>query len=73
MIVRIPYVISADGRWCASGDKESNQHPDWLLMEEIADGGKEFAHYQRGWIEVDLPVPSDIPDIKGRAIPERCE
>ena len=42
-------------------------------MEEIADGGKEFAHYQRGWIEVDLPVPSDIPDIKGRAIPERCE
>lgn len=68
MRVRIPYVVSADGRWCAYGYPEAQRDPDWSMMEEVADNGADdLPRYQRGWIDVDLQIPTDPPDIEGHA------
>lgn len=68
--VRIPYVISATGKWCAYGYPGAQENPDWAMVEDVADNGEDFtANYQRGWIEVDLPQPPDAINVEGKASP----
>lgn len=67
--VRIPFCVSADGRWCAYGYPNAQTEPDWTMVEEVADNGGEFGSYQRGWIEVELPIPSEAI-VSGNAIME---
>lgn len=57
--VRIPAVISPDGRWCAQGFQTDGE-PDWGFMMECADGeGDPLSNYQHIWITVELPIPED--------------
>jgi hypothetical protein len=67
MQVRIPFIISANGKWCAYGYPSAMTDPDWSMVEEVADNGEMESSYQRGWITVDLPQPSDTIDVEGTA------
>jgi hypothetical protein len=68
MKVRIPFVINPAGKWCAYGYPGAQTDPDWSMVEEVADNGDFENDYQRGWIEVDLPVPQSLITVEGTAI-----
>lgn len=55
--VRIPAVISPDGKWCAYGYPGVMKDPDWSMVEEVADNGEPSYEYKRLWITVELPIP----------------
>lgn len=68
MKVRIPFAISPSGKWCAYGYPNAEQEPDWDMIEEVADNGGDFTtDYQRGWITVDLPLPTEAIEVSGDA------
>jgi hypothetical protein len=71
MKVRIPFVISASGKWAAYGYPNAQQEPDWAMVEEVADNGEEWTSYQRGWITVDLPQPKEVVEVDGVAVTAR--
>lgn len=60
MKVRIPFIINAAGKWCAYGYPEAEGHPDWDMMLEVASPDELGDDFQRGWIEVELPVPQEL-------------
>ncbi len=56
--VRIPAVVSPDGKWAAYGYPMTD--PSWSMIEEVADNGDYGDYersYQRFWITAELPVP----------------
>jgi hypothetical protein len=65
--VRIPAVVSPDGKWCAYGYPSAEVDPDWPMLEETADNGEPCFEYKRVWITVDLPVP-DVTEVTGAAV-----
>lgn len=67
MIVKIPFVISSSGKWCAYGYPGAQLDPDWPMVEEVADNGEMDSQYQRGWITVDLPQPKELVEVDGVA------
>lgn len=68
MNVRIPAVVSADGKWAAYGYPGAMKDPDWAMVEEVADNGEEWTSYQRVWITVQLPLPEPVVDIEAHAV-----
>jgi hypothetical protein len=60
--VRIPAVVSSDGKWCAYGYPGAMKDPDWSMVEEVADNGEASFDYKRMWITVELPVP-DVEEV----------
>lgn len=72
MKVRIPFVINPEGRWCASGYPGAQKEPDWGFLMDMADNGEDSASdYQKGWIEVNLPVPQSLVTVEGSAAVSR--
>ena len=66
--VRIPAVVSADGKWCAYGYPSAQVDPDWSMVEEVADNGNDPCFgYQRLWITAELPVP-DMVEIDATSV-----
>lgn len=57
MKVRIPFVVSHEGNWAAAGYPGIEKDPDWGFLMDQADDGGSGHEYQKGWIEVDLPLP----------------
>jgi hypothetical protein len=55
--VRIPAVVSPDGKWAAYGYPSAMIDPDWSMVEEVADNGEASFNYKRVWITVELPIP----------------
>ncbi len=55
--VRIPAVVSPDGKWCAYGYPGAMKDPDWAMVEEVADEGEPCFEYKRIWITAELPIP----------------
>jgi hypothetical protein len=68
MKVRIPFVVNPDGKWCAYG-YPTDGDPDWDMCMEMADNGDAEYNYQRGFIEVDLPVPPKEITVQGTHSP----
>lgn len=58
--VRIPAVVSPDGKWCAYGYPGAMEDPDWSMVEWVADNGEPTYEYQRIWITAELPVPEAV-------------
>lgn len=69
MKVRIPYVINPAGKWCAYGYPGAMDAADWDMVMEVADNGDAEYDYQRGWIEVDLPLPAKEVTVQGQHSP----
>lgn len=70
MRVRIPGVISANGKWCVYGYPGTQENPDWSMIEETADNDEMDSTYRRLWITVDLPVP-EVVEIDGNVEPDK--
>jgi hypothetical protein len=71
--IRIPVVVTADGKWGANGwqgctDNAAGE-PDWGYIEELCDFEKPPINPQRYFVEAVI----DLPDVKtavGTAIPQ---
>lgn len=70
MKVRIPFVVNPEGRWAAGGYPGAEKDPDWGFLMDQADGDESNSDYQKGWIEVDLPVPRSAVTVEGTATSE---
>lgn len=68
MKVRIPYVINPEGHWYSGGGKNAEKEPDWGFLMDCADDEVAHSDYQRGWITVDLPLPSSEVEVEGEAV-----
>jgi len=55
--VRIPAVISPEGKWAAYGYPAAQNDPDWSMVEEVADNGEPSYDYKRIWITAQLVMP----------------
>lgn len=66
--VRIPAVVSPDGKWCAYGYPSAQKDPDWSMVEEVADNGDFESTYQRMWITAELPIPDDEVEITADSV-----
>lgn len=66
--VRIPAVISSDGKWAAYGYSTAQKDPDWSMVEEVADNGDGVTSYQRVWITVELPMPEPTIDVEALSV-----
>lgn len=66
--VRIPAVVSPNGKWAAYGYPSAQDQPDWAMVEEVADNGDMEATYQRLWITVELPLPQEAAEIEAAAV-----
>lgn len=58
--LRIPAIVTADGKWAASGSHSSVADPDWAWLDEMCDIDNPTVSPQRHWIEVEI----DLPEIK---------
>lgn len=58
--LRIPAIVTADGKWAASGSHSSVKEPDWAGLDEMCDIDNPTISPQRHWIEVEI----DLPEIK---------
>jgi hypothetical protein len=65
--VRIPAVVSPDGKWCAYGYPGAMQDPDWSMVEEVADNGEPCYEYKRLWITAELVLP-EVTEIEALAV-----
>jgi hypothetical protein len=67
--IRIPMIITADGKWAASGSSAGQSEPDWPWLDEMADYEKPTICPQRYWITAYVKQPK-IREIAGAAVPE---
>lgn len=67
MKVRIPFVINPEGRWASGGYPGIEKDPDWGFLMDQADDESSNSDYQKGWIEVDLPMPAATVEVTGSA------
>lgn len=64
--IRIPLIVTADGRWGASiGHTESK--PDWPMLEEMCDWENALKAPQRYWVTVEVELPVDeVRSVSGK-------
>jgi hypothetical protein len=64
--VRIPVIVTADGKWAAHGSHWPGE-PDWFWIEETCDREKHTICPQRMFIVAELPMP-EIKQINAEVI-----
>lgn len=67
--IRIPMIVTADGKWSASGSSQANGEPDWPWLDEMCDDDKPTVNPQRYWITVYVKAPQTL-EVAGAAIKE---
>ena len=67
--IKIPLIVTADGKWSASGSSGAGGIPDWGWIEEAADYENPLVSPQRYWIETVVEIP-ETKTATGSAIPE---
>ena len=67
--IRVPMIVTADGKWAANGSHELVNEPDWSWMDEMCDHEKQTVNPRRFWIETAVELPETIT-VTGAAIPE---
>ena len=73
--VRIPMIVTADGKWAASGSSGAKGEPDWPWLDEMCDYEKPTVCPQRYWITayVKRPKVGEIPGAAARDFPSPQE
>jgi hypothetical protein len=67
--IRIPMVVTADGKWAANGSHELVKDPDWSWIDEMCDHEKPTVCPQRYWITAYVKRPK-VGEIPGAAVRE---
>lgn len=65
--VRIPAIVTANGKWAASGSLAANAEPDWAWLDEMCDMDNPTVNPQRVWIEAELPLPETL-EVKATSV-----
>jgi len=67
--IRIPMIVTADGKWAASGSSAANGDPDWSWLDEMCDDDKPTVCPQRYWITAYVKMPK-VGEVVGSAVRE---
>jgi hypothetical protein len=67
--IRVPMIVTADGKWAVNGCHETRNEPDWSWIDEMCDHEKATINPMRYWIETAVEVP-ETGIVIGAAIPE---
>lgn len=54
--LRIPAIVTADGKWAANGSHQTVDDPDWQWVDEMCDFDNPTKAPQRYWIEVEVEI-----------------
>jgi hypothetical protein len=65
--IKIPLIVTADGKWGANGGTTMKE-PDWMYCEELCDFENVIVDYQRFFVEVTVQLP-EIKEATGVAEP----
>ena len=56
--VRIPVIVTADGKWAAQGSHHDDPaNPDWSVIDEMCDWENPTVMPMRHWVEADIQLP----------------
>ena len=66
--IRIPMIVTSDGKWAAQGSHRSVDDADWSGIDEMCDYDAPTINPQRYWITVYVKAPK-IGELAGAAIP----
>ena len=55
--VRVPAMVTADGKWAINGSNSLDGDPDWPWLDEMCDHEKPTICPTRMFITVELPLP----------------
>lgn len=69
MKIRIPMIVTADGKWAAHSSSDHEGPPDWGWIDEMCDHDKPTVNPRRYWVETAVEVP-ETGTVTGSAIPE---
>lgn len=68
--IRIPLLVTSDGKWKAAGSPQEMSDPDWSFLHDccLDDPDVELKNPQQYWITayVKRPKPREIPGIAKR-------
>lgn len=70
--IRIPMIVTADGKWAASGSDSATQDPDWDWLDEMCGYEKPTRNPQRYWITAYVKAPKTL-EVAGSAVKEATE
>lgn len=70
--IRIPMIVTADGKWAASGSSAANGDPDWNWLDEMCDDDKPTFYPQRYWITAYVKAPQTL-EIADSAVKDETE
>ena len=67
--IRIPMIVTADGKWAAQGSHRSLDDPDWSDIDEMCDYDAPTINPQRYWITAYVKAPK-VREVAGAALRE---
>ena len=67
--IRIPMIVTADGKWAAHGSSSIADQPDWECCDEMCDYENPTINPRRFWIETVVELPETLT-VTGAAMPE---
>lgn len=67
--IRVPMIVTGDGKWAVNGSHEMVDEPDWSWMDEMCDHEKPTLNPRRYWIETVVEV-AETETVTGTAVPE---
>jgi len=56
--IRVPMIITADGRWAVNGSHSTEGSPDWGWLDEMCDFENPTVSPQRYWVEIIVEKPT---------------
>lgn len=65
--IRVPMIVTADGKWAVSGSSAANGEPDWAWLDESCDYENQTINPTRYWITAYVRRPK-VGEIRGAAI-----
>jgi hypothetical protein len=67
--IRIPMIVTEDGKWAAQGSHSSTGDPDWSGIDEACDWENPTINPRRYWIETAVELP-ETETVTAAAIPQ---
>lgn len=66
--IRVPLIVTADGKWAAMGSHRDEDNPDWGGIVEHVDYDNPPVMPQRYWVETAVEIP-ETKTARGAAMP----
>jgi hypothetical protein len=65
--IRVPMIVTADGKWAVNGSHATVSEPDWSFIDEMCDYETPTVMPQRYWITAYVKRPK-VREVAGAAV-----